>query len=116
MCALDRGLNQLQVLGASSHRCCICWRCSDFPDLATCTPGPHQWHVLPSQPPLQLLVRVMLYAALLMPAALLAAAVAAGLGALVVRRRLLPVLQQGKAYFGGGTVEVVLPDSPYVVR
>lgn len=42
--------------------------------------------------------------------------VTAGLGALVLRRSLLPVLQKHKAYFGGGTVEVVLPDSPYVVR
>lgn len=39
-----------------------------------------------------------------------------GLGALVVRRSLLPLLQRHKAYFGGGTVEVVLPDTPYVVR
>jgi selenocysteine lyase/cysteine desulfurase len=40
----------------------------------------------------------------------------AGLGALVVRRSLLPLLQQHKAYFGGGTVEVVLPDHNHVVR
>lgn len=39
-----------------------------------------------------------------------------GLGALVVRRSLLPLLQQHKAYFGGGTVEVALPDTPHVVR
>lgn len=40
----------------------------------------------------------------------------AGLGALVVRRSLLPLLQQHKAYFGGGTVEVASPDTSYVVR
>jgi hypothetical protein len=40
----------------------------------------------------------------------------AGLGALVVRRSLVPLLQRHKAYFGGGTVEVALPDSPFVVR
>jgi hypothetical protein len=38
------------------------------------------------------------------------------LGALLVRRSLLPLLLQRKAYFGGGTVEVALAQQLHVVR
>ncbi|KXZ48630.1 hypothetical protein GPECTOR_26g533 [Gonium pectorale] len=39
-----------------------------------------------------------------------------GLGALVLRRELLPLLAARKAYWGGGTVEVAVADRPYQVR
>ncbi|WIA20516.1 hypothetical protein OEZ85_004912 [Tetradesmus obliquus] len=39
-----------------------------------------------------------------------------GLGALLVRRSLLPLLLQHKAYFGGGTVEVAVAEQLHVVR
>jgi selenocysteine lyase/cysteine desulfurase len=40
----------------------------------------------------------------------------AGLGALLVRRSLLPLLLAHKAYFGGGTVEVAVAQQLHAVR
>lgn len=49
-------------------------------------------------------------------AALRAVHVTAGLGALVVRRSVLPLLTHHKAYFGGGTVAVSCAEEDWVVR